>query len=86
MLIIKENYVFPVRWGLGYDPAPAVNDVDDFYTLSLGTGIQAYNRVSFDIAYEFRWGNNVNADILRGISGTQDIYLHRLLTSMIYHF
>ena len=85
-LLIRKNYIIPLRCGVGYDPAPAVDRVDDFFTVNVGTGIQLFERVNFDIGYEFRWGNNVNNDILRGIDGRQDIHRHRLLASMIVYF
>ena len=83
--LIRETYLIPFRFGLGYDPAPAVNDVDDYYTINCGTGIQigSYN---LDIAYEFRWGNNVNGSSLQPINATQDVYRHRVLASLIYYF
>jgi long-subunit fatty acid transport protein len=85
-LWILDDYVFPFRCGLGYDPAPAVGEADDFYTLNAGMGVQIYNRISIDLAYEFRWGNNVNKSNLTGIDGGQDVKTHRLLASLIYHF
>ena len=85
-LVIRNDYVIPFRCGLGYDPSPAVDDVDDFYTVNFGTGIQLFKRINFDVAYEFRWGNNVNGDTLFSIDATQDVRRHRMLASMIYYF
>ena len=85
-LLIRKSYIVPLRCGVGYDPAPTVGRVDDFFTVNMGAGIQLFERVNFDFGYEFRWGNNVNNDILRGIEGRQDIHRHRLLASMIYYF
>ena len=85
-LFIRGNYIIPLRGGFGYDPAPAVDSVDDFYTLNAGTGIQLFKRVNFDIAYEFRWGNNVNGDTLQAIGASQDVYRHRFLSSLIVYF
>ena len=85
-LWILDTFIIPFRWGIGYDPGPAVGKVDDFYTVSIGTGAQIHNRLSIDIAYEFRWGNNVNTSFLREISGSQDVNQHRTLASLIYFF
>ena len=85
-LLIRDNYVIPFRCGMGYDPAPAVDSVDDFYTINVGSGIQLFKRVNFDIAYEFRWGDNVNGDTFQGIKASEDIRQHRILASMIYFF
>ncbi len=84
-LLIGKTWVVPLRCGLGYDPAPAVDEVDDFYTLSLGTGLQK-GRFMFDIAYEFRWGNHVNGSILRDLDAHENVRQHRLLTSLIVYF
>ena len=85
-LLIRDNYVVPFRCGMGYDPAPGVDSVDDFYTINVGSGIQLFERVNFDIAYEFRWGDNVNGDTFQGIKASEDIRQHRMLASMIYYF
>ena len=84
-LVIKERFLIPFRFGLGYDPSPAVNDIDDFYTISLGSGLQV-GKYNFDIAWELRWGNNVNSDIFHGIDASEDIRQHRVLASFIYYF
>ena len=83
--LIRENYLVPFRFGLGYDPAPSVDSVDDFYTINVGAGIQVgpYN---FDIGYEFRWGNNVNSISLEPVNSSQDVYRHRVLASLVYYF
>ena len=84
-LLLREKYIVPLRLGFGYDPSPAVGEVDDFYTASVGSGLQigSYN---FDIAYEFRWGNGVNSDLFPTVNADQDIYQHRVLASLIYYF
>ncbi len=85
-LVFLDRTICSIRCGMGYDPAPGVGDVDDIYTVSVGAGIQLLNRINLDLAYEFRWGNDVNQDILRGLDATQDIRHHRFLASTIYYF
>ncbi|NOY81100.1 MAG: hypothetical protein GXP31_08860 [Kiritimatiellaeota bacterium] len=84
-VFILEKYLVPLRCGIGYDPAPAVGDTDDFYTLSVGGGLQA-GRFMLDLAYEFRWGNGVNKDSFQGLDAAQDVRRHRILVSVIYYF
>ena len=84
-LLLCEKYIIPLRLGFGYDPSPAIKDVDDFFTVSLGGGIQI-GKYNFDVAYEFRWGNNVNKDVIITVDATQDVRQHRVLASMIYYF
>ncbi len=57
-LFIKPNYVVPIRGGLFYDPEPARGEQDDYYGASFGLGL-AYKQLIVDMAYWYRWGNDV---------------------------
>ena len=83
-LLIGEKYIVPLRCGTSYDPAPGVDETDHFYTFSLGTGFQT-GRWNLDVAYEFRWGNDVNAASLGTVDATQDVHQHRVLVSLIVY-
>jgi len=85
-LIIKPDQamVIPLRAGLFYDPEPTYDGSKDFYGLSLGSGI-GYKRIVLDLAYQLRWGRDVETDSLIANS-TADITQHTILLSMIYHF
>lgn len=85
-LLIFEKLVVPLRCGLGYDPAPAISNVDDYFTVNVGAGIQLFKRLNLDAAYEFRWGNRVNGDGLPAFDAAQDTVRHRVLTSVIWYF
>ena len=82
MPIFWKNSLMSIR---NYDPAPAIGDVAEFYTVNFGFGLQVLKRINLDIAYEFRWGNDVNSDALRGFSG-QDVRRHRILASLICYY
>jgi len=84
-LFIKPNYVIPLRGGIFYDPAPAEGSTDDFYGLSLGSGI-AYRQFIFDIAYQYRFGNDVGASIMKNLNFSQDVDEHTVYSSVIIHF
>jgi long-subunit fatty acid transport protein len=84
-LIIQPKYVIPLRGGLFYDPAPAEGSPDDFYGFSLGSGI-ARERFIFDIAYQYRFGNDVGGSILQNSDFSQDVREHALYSSIILHF
>ena len=84
-VVVRDTFLIPLRFGLGYDPAPAVGGVDDYFTASLGSGFQIGN-YNLDIAWEFRWGNNVNKDLFQGINATEDLRQNRILASLIYYF
>jgi long-subunit fatty acid transport protein len=84
-LIIGADYVVPLRAGIFYDPAPADGSPDNYYGFALGSGI-SYGRFVFDVAYQFRFGNNVGASTLRSWNFSQDVREHTIYTSMIVHF
>jgi hypothetical protein len=84
-LFIQPPYVIPLRGGVFYDPAPAEGSPDDFYGVSLGSGI-VWKRIVFDIAYQFRWGNNVNAALHRDRDFSSDLQEHSVYYSLILHF
>jgi long-subunit fatty acid transport protein len=85
-LVIRDRYVWPLRAGVGYDPGPAVGQVDEYYTVSLGTGLQM-GRFAWDIGYELRWGNGVNGSVFSPAWGSnEDVLQHRVLTSLIVYF
>ena len=84
-LCITDTYVIPFRGGIFYDPGPADKEPDDFYGFSLGTGF-AKSKYVIDIAYQYRYGNNVGEFMLKGYDYSQDIKEHTIYASIIYHF
>ena len=80
----ERDMVIPVRGGLFYDPQPSEGSPEDFYGLSLGSGI-AYKRFVFDAAYQLRWGRDVDTGNLVAYSKA-DIMQHNFLASIIIHF
>jgi len=59
--------------------------VQTFFGVSLGSGI-AYDRFVFDLAYQFRFGNNVGDSILKELDFSQDVREHTVYASVIIHF
>jgi long-subunit fatty acid transport protein len=80
----NKELVVPVRAGLFYDPQPSEGSPEDFYGFALGTGI-GYKECVLDVAYQLRWGNNVDTGNMIS-SSKADIYQHSFLASLIYHF
>ena len=86
------QYVFPVRCGAFYDPAPAEGSPDDFYGFSLGAGVTKFtgNEIikgfSLDIAYQFRFGDDVGEYILDAWDFSQDVREHAVYSSLIVYF
>lgn len=83
-LFPEKHMVVPIRAGMFYDPEPSHGDVKDFYGFSLGSGV-AYKRFVFDIAYQLRWGRNVDSGNLIATSEA-DVMQHAILASLIIHF
>jgi long-subunit fatty acid transport protein len=84
-LLFLEKTIVPLRFGVFYDPQPAEGSPEDFYGFSLGSGVMIGPLV-LDAAYEYRFGNNVNGDVI-GIPDTDaDVSQHKILVSAIYHF
>jgi len=82
--IIGKEYSVPLRCGIFYDPAPAEGSPDDYYGFSLGTGL-AYERYVFDIAYQYRFGDNVGGSMLEELNFSQDVHEHKVYVSLIIH-
>ncbi|MBT7846058.1 MAG: hypothetical protein HN742_29570 [Lentisphaerae bacterium] len=82
-LIVREESVVPLRCGLAYDPGPAIDQIDEYYTASVGIGYQR-GRFMADLAYELRWGDDTGTSI-RGVSASQDSLRQRLLLSLIVY-
>jgi long-subunit fatty acid transport protein len=80
----QRNMAVPLRAGFFYDPEPSQGDVKDFYGVSLGSGI-AYKRFIFDMAYQLRWGRDIDTGSLIATSEA-DVMQHTILASLIIHF
>ncbi len=81
----KPKLIFPLRGGLFYDPAPAEGSPDEYYGLSLGSGVAA-GRFIFDAAYQFRFGKKVGGSLLESYDFSRDVTEHTLYSSIIVHF
>jgi long-chain fatty acid transport protein len=84
-LFIKPKYAIPLRGGLFYDPAPAKGNPDNYFGLSLGTGI-VYKAFIFDIACQYRFGKDVGQSVSESINSTQDVGEITIYSSIIIHF
>lgn len=80
----EKRVVVPARAGFFYDPEPGRGSVRDFYGISLGTGI-SYKKVVIDIAYIYRWGQDIDTGNLVA-TAQADITQQAVLVSLIYHF
>ena len=83
----KSHYVIPLRAGVFYDPVPAKTSPDDYYGFSLGSGF-SMEKYAFDIAYQYKFGNDVGSSFTQGItlSQDQDVEEHMVYSSFIIYF
>ncbi len=84
-LFIAKKWVIPLRAGLFYDPYPAEGSPDDYYGMSIGSGI-GFDRLALDVAYQFRFGNDVGASLLPDVNFSQDVREHTIYASVIWYF
>ena len=84
-LFINPSRVIPVRGGLFYDPVPQRGYVDDYWGIAVGTGY-SHPRFSLDVAYQFRFGTNVNGNMGLIQEKSVDVQQHTFLTSLIWYF
>ncbi len=82
---INENYIIPLRAGFFKDSLVSDGSQEDSYGISFGTGI-AYDTWVFDIAYQYRWANDIGGSYLQGLGFSQDIDEQKLLGSVFYRF
>ncbi len=84
-LYIGNKYIIPVRGGVFFDPAPAENDVDNYFGAAIGTGI-VYKRFVFDVAYQYRFGHDVGKSFLKDLEFSQDMHESTVYSSAIFYF
>ncbi len=81
----EKKYLIPIRAGIFYDPAPDEGNPDDFYGFSLGLGFTKSDWFSLDVAYQYRFGNNVGHYLVKGRQFSQDVDEHMAYVSMIWY-
>ncbi len=84
-IFIKPKYEIPLCAGIFYDSSPAEGSPDNFFGFSVGSGI-GIGRSKFDIAYQYRFGNNVGDSVLKGWGSSQDMQEHVVYSSVIIYF
>ena len=80
------EYVFPLCFGAFYDPAPAPGSPDDFFGFTIGTGISDRKHFTFDLAFQYRFGNSVREYMLEEWDFSQDVEEFTVYSSLIVYF
>ena len=84
VFLLKKMTITP-RAGLFSDPEPASGRPDDFYGFGVGAGI-TYGSFAIDWAYQYRFGENVEGDSIKGENSPADVKQHLFYSSVIYYF
>jgi long-subunit fatty acid transport protein len=82
---VNSNYIIPIRAGIFKDPAPSIDTTDNIYGLSLGSGI-SFEEWVFDIAWQYRFGNDLGSSYIPELGFSQDIEEHQVFGSVFYRF
>ena len=90
-LLVLTKTEIPLRAGLYWEQRPAVNSPDEYWGVSLGTGIsigKGPNKLIIDVAYIYSWGNDVMGTLVPGQKDSlgTDVQRHDIYISAIYHF
>ena len=82
----NKEYVIPFRAGFFYDPAPSTGCPDTILGLSLGLGL-TYKHYSFDISYQYRFGNDIGKDLFStfNYNFSQNLREHKIYTGIIFY-
>ncbi|QHI69066.1 porin family protein [Tichowtungia aerotolerans] len=79
----------PLRGGLFWEQRPATGSPDEYWGVTLGSGIslgKEPGRLILDVAYSFECANDVMGSLIPGQGMTSDVSKHQLFVSAIWHF
>ena len=80
----------PFRAGVSWEQRPALGTPDQFWGVSMGTGVSIGRdpgKLIIDVAYNYSWGNNVLGSLIPDQPGlTTDVREHQVFLSAIWHF
>jgi long-subunit fatty acid transport protein len=88
-LLVFPRTEVPLRAGAGWEQRPALDEPDDYYNLSLGTGIsfgEAPGRFFIDFAYIYTVADDVRGIVPEQSSLATDVVEHQGFVSIIKHF
>jgi hypothetical protein len=89
-LMVFSQTEVPLRAGLGWEQRPAIGNPDEFWSLSLGSGVaigKDPGRVILDVAYVIAYGQDVLGSLVPGQEGlSTDVTEQSVYVSCIKHF
>ncbi len=89
LLLLPQSEI-PLRGGVSWEQRPAIGAPDEFWGVSVGSGIaigEEPGRVILDVAYMYTWGDNVLGSLVPGQTGlSTDVKKHQGYVSAIWQF
>ena len=92
-IIVGTKTDISIHGGVFYDPAPAEGSPNEYYGFALGSGLayelkegSTLKSFVFDVAYQFRFGDDVGPSILEELNYSQDVQEHKVYASLVLHF
>lgn len=79
------NYIIPLRAGFFYDPVIGDDGNEPSYGISVGGGI-AFEHWVFDVAYQYRWADNLGESYQQQLGLSYQLQEHQLYASAFYRF
>ncbi len=88
-LVITEAREIPIRAGAAWEERPAIDGKDDYYSLSIGSGIALGDdaqRYFLDIAYAFTYANDIRGFVPLQSDLKTDVTEHQTYITLLKHF
>jgi long-subunit fatty acid transport protein len=89
-LWVMKHTEIPFRAGGSWEQRPAVGDPDQYWGVSVGTGVsfgKDPGKLILDAAYLYTWGNDVLGSLVPDQPGLgTDVRKHQVFVSAIWHF
>jgi long-subunit fatty acid transport protein len=82
---LGANHIIPLRAGFFIDPVIEDGSNEDSYGLALGAGV-AFEHWVFDVAYQYRWADNLGRSQQQELGLVFDTQEHQLYLSSYYRF
>lgn len=88
-LILLAQTEIPIRFGAGWEQRPALENPDDYYSLSAGSGVsfgKGNSKIILDVAYAYTFAQDIRGIVPEQTTLTSDVQEHQLYVSVIKHF
>ena len=87
-LVDMTRWEIPLRGGFAWEERPALDEPDEVYSVSCGSGIgwgKGHQRRFIDVAYTYAWSRGSSGLLPEGGSDGVDTEEHQVMISMIWH-